>query len=128
MKDIEILIKCKYINNWLKESGTPAEDSNIVLAIFNPEREKLATYRGYKVARGLEENLRSIICLKNRFGQSDLAIPTAFYGRCGIWSELPKPEEINDYEKYKSPSRDNDIVIDKIEEKDDTLENFTFIM
>ena len=84
----------------LKESGTPADDSNVVLAIFNPSREKLASYRGYKVAKGLEDTLRSIICLKNRFGQSDLAIPVSFYGKCGVWKELPKAEEINDYEPY----------------------------
>ena len=96
LKSIEILIKCKYINNSLKESGTPADDSNVVLAIFNPSREKLASYRGYKVAKVLDDTLRSIICLKNRFGQSDLAIPVSFYGKCGVWRELPRAEEIND--------------------------------
>lgn len=118
----------------LKESGTPAEDSNVVLAIFDPHKEKLASYRGYKVAKGLEDNLRSIICLKNRFGQSDLAIPVAFYGKSGIWQELVKPEEINDYEKYRHPLKNgeaiNDTIIkeDNFKEEDHEVKEFKFVM
>ena len=48
----------------LKESGTPADDSNVVLAIFNPSREKLASYRGYKVAKGLERYIKIYNLLK----------------------------------------------------------------
>ena len=31
----------------LKESGSPSEDANVVLVLFNPFRSKLSTYRGY---------------------------------------------------------------------------------
>lgn len=118
----------------LKESGTPSEDANVVLAIFDPHKEKLATYRGYKINKGLEDRIRSIIILKNRFGVCDLAIPVAFYGECNVFQELPKPEEINDYEKYRHPLRNgeaiNDTIIkeDNFKKEDHEVKEFKFVM
>lgn len=69
--------------------------------------------------------------MKNRFGQSDLAIPVAFYGKSGIWQELCKPEEIKDYEKYRHPLRNGEEIKDEIiieEKRDIDTKNFTFIM
>lgn len=45
-----------------------------------------------------------MLLLKTRFGTSDIAIGTAFYGDCTTYKELPKGEEITDYEKYQDPS------------------------
>ena len=42
----------------------------------------------------------AVLCLKNRYGESETVIGCAFYGKTGIWRELPLPEEINDYEPY----------------------------
>ncbi len=86
----------------LKESGSPSEDANVVLVLFNPFRSKLSTYRGYCI-KELKDGFRSLLVLKNRFGASDVAIGVGFYGRCGIFKELPSASEINDYDKYKNP-------------------------
>lgn len=86
----------------LKESGSPSEDANVVLVLFNPFRSKLTTYRGYNI-KELKDGFRSLLVLKNRFGPSDVAIGVGFYGKSGIFKELPLASEINDYEKYKHP-------------------------
>lgn len=87
--------------NDAKDSGSPIQDSEIVLSLFSPHREKLSTYRGYDIKR-LQHNFRSITCLKNRYGESDIEIGCAFYGKVGYFAELPKPDEIYDYEKYEN--------------------------
>lgn len=86
----------------LKESGSPSEDANVVLVLYNPFRSKLSTYRGYNI-KELKDRFRSLLVLKNRFGPSDVAIGVGFYGKCGIFKELPSATNINDYEKYKHP-------------------------
>lgn len=84
-----------------KDSGSPIEDSDVTMAIFNPYKEKLANYKGYDVKQ-LAEKARSICILKNRFGDADLEIMCAFYGRSGYWVELPSPKEIYDYDHYSN--------------------------
>ena len=86
----------------LKESGSPSEDANVVIVLYNPFRSKLSTYRGYNI-KELKDGFRSLLVLKNRFGPSDVAIGVGFYGKCGLFKELPLASEINDYEKYKHP-------------------------
>ena len=60
-----------------------------------------------------------------------------FFGRCGIWKELPKPDEIYDYERYTSPNymlEDSDIAIDNSYSLDNDTEldqpknDFNFIL
>lgn len=63
----------------------------------------MSTYRGYDV-KALGQKLISIILLKTRFGTSDITVGTAFYGDCTIYKELPKGEEITDYDKFADPS------------------------
>lgn len=79
------------------------EDSTVVIALHSPFKSKLSTYRGYDV-KALKQKLISVLLLKTRFGTSDIAIGTAFYGDCTIYKELPTGEEITDYEKYADPS------------------------
>ena len=86
----------------LKGSGNPAEDANVVLALFYPFREKMSKYRGYDIKQ-IGENFRSAVVLKNRFGSADIAVGLGFYGKTGMFKELPKSSEIIDYEKYKHP-------------------------
>lgn len=49
----------------------------------------------------MQNNFRGLVIRKNRYGDNDLAICSGFYGKIGIWKELPKAEEINDYTPYK---------------------------
>jgi hypothetical protein len=45
-----------------------------------------------------------VFLLKSRFGTSDICVPFNFFGDCSHYVELPKPEEIYDYEKYTNPN------------------------
>lgn len=88
--------------NDFKDSGALYEDSQIVLALHSPHKFKLSTYRKYDI-KSLEQNFIAVFLLKSRFGTSDICVPMGFYGDCSHYIELPKPDEIYDYEKYKDP-------------------------
>lgn len=100
-----------------KDTGAPAQDSEVIISIFNPHREKLTSYRGYDI-KALQQNFRVITVLKNRYGEADVEVGCAFYGRTGLFAELPRPEEIYDYEKYSNSGWLLDVE-DKIENEDD---------
>lgn len=85
-----------------KDSAGPSEDAEIALFLFDPFREKLQTYRGYNISNGLKRNARSLFVLKNRFGESDIEVPLNFFGKIGLFKELPKPEEIISYDELTS--------------------------
>lgn len=89
--------------NDIKDSGNPAQDCEVALSIFNPFREKLASYNGYDVKR-LEDSFRVITVQKARDGASSIEIGVNFFGKMGYWHDLPKPEEIIDYERFCNPS------------------------
>lgn len=82
-----------------KDSGGPIEDSEIALFLFDPFREKLQTYKGYNISNGLKRNAKSLFVLKNRYGEADVEVPLNFFGRIGLFRELPKPEEITSYDE-----------------------------
>lgn len=63
----------------------------------------MASYKGYNI-KELEGNFRVLSVLKNRYGEADVEVGCGFYGKTGLFKELPLPDEIYDYEKYKSPS------------------------
>lgn len=90
-------------NSDYKDSGALYEDSTVVIAIHAPIKYKLTTYRGYDIKQ-LGQMFIAVILLKSRFGTSDIAVGLGFYGDCSIYKELPKANEITDYEKYKDPS------------------------
>lgn len=71
--------------NDIKQSGNIAQDSDIVLQIFYPFREKLGTYRGYRLLGddGLGRYHRSIIISKQRYGVADQVININFFGSVG---------------------------------------------
>lgn len=75
----------------LKDSGGPSEDAEVVIAIFNPFREKMQSHADYNIAI-LRDKFRAIQVLKNRFGEADKSIAVNFFGSIGLWRELPKAE------------------------------------
>ena len=85
-----------------KDSGAIYEDSTVVIAVHSPHKFKLGTYRKYNI-KELQQCFVAIFLLKSRFGTSDIMIPMGFYGDVSKYVELPKPDEIYDYEKYKNP-------------------------
>ena len=48
----------------------------------------------------LENNFRSLMILKNRYGDCDVEIGMNFFGGINTFAELPKPDEIYDYDNY----------------------------
>ena len=88
--------------NDLKDSGNPAQDSDVVLQLFFPFREKLSTYRGFKVLGddGIGEVLRSTVISKNRYGQANRVICSGFWGSVGWFKELPEPDKNTDFTQY----------------------------
>ena len=63
----------------------------------------MSTYKKYNI-KILEQCFIGVFILKSRFGSSDMMIPTGFYGDCSHYADLPKPENIFDWEKYTSPN------------------------
>lgn len=98
----------------VKDTGNVEQDCDVMLAIFDPMRENMKTYRKYDVTQ-LARIIRGIILLKNRYGDGDVRIVSAFYGKCGIWKELPKAELITDYSKYQTVDWKKEV--DKVEPK-----------
>ena len=92
--------------NDIKQSGNIGQDSDVVLQIYYPFREKLATYRGYRLLGddGIGRYHRSIIISKQRYGIADQVINMNFFGSVGWWKELDPPDQIKDYSQYKSES------------------------
>ena len=93
--------KSAFTINDAKDSGNTVQDCNIMLALYNPFRDALKTYKGYDISQ-LNGIYRSILVLKNRFGDCDVEVGTAFYGWINYFHELPKPDEIYDYSKYQN--------------------------
>lgn len=85
----------------IKESGRPAEDSDIVISVFQPSRYKTED-PVYKVNKFINpetggDYFRSLKILKNTYGESDLRCGCAFMGSTGIFTELPKPQEMDTF-------------------------------
>ena len=72
------------------------------MQLFFPFREKLSTYRGFKVLGddGIGEVLRSTIISKNRYGIANRVICSGFWGSVGWFKELPDPDKNTDFTKF----------------------------
>ena len=81
----------------IKETNAVYEDSDIVLGIYNPASDKLKTHNGYDIKQ-LNDMFRSIVCIKSRYGESNVEDACLYYGDINVWRECPKPDEIYDYE------------------------------
>ena len=96
-----------------------------MLALYNPNRDSLKTYKKYNIEI-LENNFRSLMVLKNRYGDCDVEIGMNFFGGINTFAELPKPDEIYDYETYTDPTY---LLQDNTNEKlDETKNNFNFVL
>lgn len=109
--------------NDLKDSGSPSQDSDVVMQLFFPFREKLATYRGYRILgdNALGQIHRSIILSKNRYGIANQVINLGFYGSVGWWIQLPAPDQITDYTLYHSEYNNIPCKIREINREDDSI-------
>lgn len=108
-----------------KDSGTMIEDSHIVIGLHSPVKFKLSSYgkgsNKYNV-KELGNILLVAVLLKSRFGTSDIIDAMGFYGNIGIFKELPRPDQIIDYTRYKTPDW---TLIEDTEEENQSNMRFT---
>lgn len=83
-----------------KDTSGTTDGSEIVIALFFPHREKIARCENYPIQNVLKKKFRLLQILKNRYGDADVNIGLMFYGEIGSFKELPRPDEIGDYEPY----------------------------
>lgn len=87
-----------------KESSVPQEDADVVLALFDPMRYKVADPSGYDLDLLRDEYgakyFRSMRLIKNSYGEDDIRIGLGFLGQIGMFKELPRKKDItaDDYE------------------------------
>lgn len=105
-------------------SSASTQASEVVIAIFYPLREKMSKCEGYNI-KELQDSVRILQLLKNRNGKSDKNIGVNFFGSIGLWRELPKPEEINDYEPYTKLIQENKMKKEDVKKEDKLNYNFT---
>jgi hypothetical protein len=85
-----------------RDTSSTTDAAEVVIALYFPHREKIAKCEGYPIANILKKRFRLCQLLKNRYGQADVNIGMGFYGEIGMFKDLPRPEEIGDYEPYLS--------------------------
>jgi hypothetical protein len=89
----------------LGDSKYTAHDANIVLGIYSPFKFGLDTYLtdergiGYDIKK-LKDNFRTLEILVNRDGGVGGIIGLFFDGATCTWSELPKPSNTNEMNKW----------------------------
>lgn len=104
----------------LKDTNSTVEDAEIILAIFDPDKAKLNSHRGYDIKQ-LDKRYRSVIVLKSRYGESDVEDSLYYDGKCNKWVELPPANTICDYEKFEN-------VRWYLEKEDETNQKSKFIL
>jgi len=81
------------------ESSSTQNDADVVLALFDPMRYKVADPSGYDLGALRDEYgnkyFRSLRLIKNTFGSDDLRIGMGFLGQVGMFKELKKVSEMS---------------------------------
>lgn len=72
-----------------------SRDVNLMIGLFAPNKFGFETYKDYDLTR-LKDNHRELIIMLNRDGLSSASIDLYFQGASGYFSELPKPEDIQE--------------------------------
>ena len=93
-------IKSLYDNKMFKESSQTQDDADVILALFDPMRYKVADPSGYDLNKLKDEfgakYFRSVRLIKNSYGEDDIRIGLGFLGSVGMFRELPKRKDITD--------------------------------
>ena len=83
-----------------KESSQTQDDADVILALFDPMRYKVADPSGYDLNKLKDEfgakYFRSVRLIKNSYGEDDIRIGLGFLGSVGMFKELPKRKDITD--------------------------------
>jgi len=82
------------------ESSQTQNDADIVLALFDPMRYKVADPSGYNLEKLKDDYgakyFRSLRLIKNSYGEDDVRIGLGFMGQIGMFKELPKRSHMTD--------------------------------
>jgi hypothetical protein len=82
------------------ESSQTQNDADVVLALFDPMRYKVADPSGYDLNKLKDEYgakyFRSVRLIKNSYGEDDVRIGLGFMGQIGMFKELPKRNAMTD--------------------------------
>ena len=86
----------------IKESGRPAEDSDVVISLFQPSRYKTED-TSYRINKFIDSStggdyFRSLKILKNSYGEADVRCGMGFMGATGIFTELPKAKDMENFD------------------------------
>jgi hypothetical protein len=92
------------------DSSSTQNDADVVLALFDPMRYKVADPSGYDLNKLRDEYgakyFRSVRLIKNSYGEDDVRIGLGFLGQIGMFKELPRQRDITelDYESILNKS------------------------
>jgi replicative DNA helicase len=82
------------------ESSSTQNDADVVLALFDPLRYKVADPSGYDLEKLKDQfgakYFRSLRLIKNSYGEDDVRIGLGFMGQIGMFKELPRRKDITD--------------------------------
>ena len=82
------------------ESSSTQNDSDVVLALFDPMRYKVADPSGYNLEKLKDEfgakYFRNLRLIKNSYGEDDVRIGLGFMGQIGMFKELPRRKDMTD--------------------------------
>jgi hypothetical protein len=87
------------------ESSSTQNDADIVMALFDPLRYKVADPSGYNLDKLRDDfgakYFRSLRLIKNSYGEDDIRIGLGFLGQIGMFKELPRRKDMtdDDYER-----------------------------
>lgn len=85
----------------IKETGSVAEDSDVVISLFDPLRYKTTdpSYNAHAFINEMNgaKHFRSVKVLKNSYGEDDLRVGMAFQGAIGAFKELPRPKDMENF-------------------------------
>jgi hypothetical protein len=82
------------------DSSSTQNDADVVMALFDPMRYKVADPSGYNLDKLIDQYgakyFRSLRVIKNSYGEDDIRIGLGFLGQVGMFKELPKKKDITD--------------------------------
>jgi len=82
------------------ESSQTQNDADVVLALFDPMRYKVADPSGYDLNKLKDEfgakYFRNLRLIKNSYGEDDVRIGLGFMGQIGMFKELKKRKDMTD--------------------------------
>jgi KaiC/GvpD/RAD55 family RecA-like ATPase len=82
------------------DSSSTQNDADVVMALFDPMRYKVADPSGYDLDKLKDQYgakyFRSLRLIKNSYGEDDVRIGLGFFGQIGMFKELNRKKDMTD--------------------------------